>query len=46
MHAFWITLWVFMIYPKAMRDTVAADLLELWVTEVTHAVYREDKGFL
>lgn len=46
MHTFWIALWVFMTYPKAMHDSVAAGLLQLWVIEVTQGLYREGKAFL
>lgn len=35
-----------MTHPKAKHDTVAAGLLELWVIEVTHSIYREGKAFL
>lgn len=42
MHIFYIGLLLFMTYPKAMHDTVAAGLLELWVI----ASRREDKSFL
>lgn len=43
MHAIWILLWSCMTHPKAMYYTyaVATGLLELWMIEVTNAIYRE-----